>query len=92
MGQISEADLHLSEAVSDLNYANPFLPDRLQREQQVLGSAFEPEPDTYWSLTPTQVAQRCPNLIRIIERARQTQNACVVNFQKAVAVIQKPFD
>ena len=72
MGQISEADLQLAQAISDLNYANPFLPDRLQREQQVLGAAFEPEPDSYWSLTPTQAAHRRPNLIRILELARQT--------------------
>ncbi|MCE2796497.1 MAG: sigma 54-interacting transcriptional regulator [Planctomyces sp.] len=70
MGQVSAEDLQLAQAVSDLNYANPFLPERLQREQQVLGDTFEPEPDSYWSLTPTQVSQRRPNLIRILDRAR----------------------
>jgi hypothetical protein len=70
VGQVSAEDLQLAQAVSDLNYANPFLPERLQREQQVLGDTFEPEPDSYWSLTPTQVSQRRPNLIRILDRAR----------------------
>ncbi len=72
MGQVSAEDLQLAQAISDLNYTNPFLPERLEREQLVLGTAFEPEPDSYWSLTPTQVSQRRPNLIRILERARET--------------------
>ena len=54
MGQVSAEDLQLAQAISDLNYTNPFLPERLEREQLVLGTAFEPEPDSYWSLTPTQ--------------------------------------
>ena len=72
MGQVSAEDLQLAQAISDLNYTNPFLPERLEREQLVLGTAFEPEPDSYWSLTPTQVSQRRPNLIRILARARET--------------------
>ncbi|MEY3459513.1 MAG: Transcriptional regulatory protein ZraR [Planctomycetota bacterium] len=72
MAVISDAERPFVQAVAMLNYTNPFAPERLALEQQALGDEFVPEPDTFWSLTPEQSTQRRPNLIRLLEYARQT--------------------
>jgi transcriptional regulator with AAA-type ATPase domain len=71
MAVIAAAERPFVTAVAQLNYTNPFTPERLALEQQALETDFIAEPDTFWSLTPEQTTQRRPNLIRILERARQ---------------------
>ena len=71
MAVISAAERPVVAAVAQLNYTNPFTPERLALEQQALGTDFIPELDSFWSLTPEQTNQRRPNLIRLLERARQ---------------------
>jgi len=49
MALFTTAQRRLCTAVSRLGYANPFLPDRIELEQQILGDAFTPG-QTVWSL------------------------------------------
>jgi DNA-binding NtrC family response regulator len=69
MGLIARADLAFVRAVSRLNYANPFLQERLDLEQAALGDEFVPEMRPYWSFMPG--GTRRSNLTRIIDRAKR---------------------
>lgn len=70
MALIQDSERPFIEAVAQLNYTNPFAPERLALEKQALGADFTAEPDTFWSLTPDQTTQRRPNLILLLDRAR----------------------
>lgn len=54
------------EAVSQLVYCNPFLPERLDCEKRALGRAFTTSPNV-WSLQPNELEER-PNIALIIQR------------------------
>lgn len=66
MQLFSDADRRFSEAVSQLAYTNPFLPERIEREKAVLGRQFN-EPRSVWSRRVEEEQTR-PNVLKIRER------------------------
>ncbi len=56
----------LAEAVSELVYCNPFLPERLACERRALGEAFEPSASV-WSHEPGDMNERA-NIERLLDR------------------------
>lgn len=69
MPLFSASDSTFVRAVSRLNYANPFLQERIDLEREALGDQFMQEGDSYWSLTRDQSTRRRTNLVKIMERA-----------------------
>jgi DNA-binding NtrC family response regulator len=69
VGLISPSDLAFVRAVSQLNYANPFLPERLELERAALGDEFRSETGPFWSFTPTRHGERRSNLVKLLDRA-----------------------
>jgi transcriptional regulator with AAA-type ATPase domain len=57
----------LLEAVSALACANPFLPERIEREREVLGPAFV-EGEPVWSQPVRNPDEPRPNMLRIVKR------------------------
>ena len=70
----SAHDRPFAEALSRLAYANPFLPERVELEQQALGEAFEPSPRV-WSMRVDQLDEE-PNLVQLGERATAVADTC----------------
>jgi len=70
MGLISRSEMAFVSAVSQLNYANPFLEERLQLERAALGDDFVPEERPYWGFTPGQPGQWRSNLTRLLDKAK----------------------
>ena len=66
MPLLSGAEREFARAVSGLAYCNPFLPERIRREQEALGPDFV-ESAAVWSQRP-DVAADSPNLARIARR------------------------
>jgi transcriptional regulator with AAA-type ATPase domain len=62
----SPADRRAAEQISRLAYCNPFLPERIDTERAILGSAFVAGP-AVWSKRPD--ADESPNLLEIGARA-----------------------
>ena len=60
---ISGSDRRIAAAFSRLVYCNPFLPERIEIERQLLGAEFTAGDDV-WSL-PRAVAAVNPNLPRL---------------------------
>jgi transcriptional regulator with AAA-type ATPase domain len=58
-----------AQAVADLSYCNPFLPERIELERAALGEAFK-ETSAVWS-KQTEWQQERPNVTRINERTEQ---------------------
>lgn len=57
-------------ALSRLAYANPFLPDRIQLERELLGDEFRPEHSRVWSRR-SDIDESGQNLQRLAARATQ---------------------
>src|SRR3954468_4786133 len=57
-----------AEAISQLVYCNPFLPDRIDAERQVLGDDFV-ESDVVWNASKEGPVSR-PNVARLIALAK----------------------
>ena len=66
MAFIASDDRTLAEAISRLTYCNPFLPERIECEQQALGDAFVPG-GTLWHATGSP--EPPPNVFALRERA-----------------------
>jgi len=66
MAFLTGADRTLAEAISRLAYCNPFLPERIERERQALGSTFVPG-GTLWHATGAP--QPPPNVFALRELA-----------------------
>ncbi len=64
---VPSADRRLLQAVSELAYANPFLPQRIALERQALGRAFDAG-DARWNVRLTDPGQPV-NTQRIMQRA-----------------------
>ncbi|MEX0884871.1 MAG: sigma 54-interacting transcriptional regulator [Phycisphaeraceae bacterium] len=67
MSLIPSSDRTFVRAVSELAYANPFLPQRIELERQALGDAFDAD-DADWNVRVTDGAEP-RNPLRIMERA-----------------------
>jgi len=64
---LSPSERALTQAISNLAYCNPFLPERIRLEKEILGDDFV-EVDTVWSKRPDQIPTEEPNVDRIIPR------------------------
>ena len=62
----NERERSFAASVSKLNYSNPFLPERIDFEKEILGEGFEPF-DSVWNLKPDQEDEHS-NLRRIMLR------------------------
>lgn len=58
-------------AVSDLVFANPFLPERIEFERLALGPQFSPESSAAWNKTIALDSER-PNVVTLNARAEAT--------------------
>src|SRR5262245_26765453 len=66
MPLLSPAERHFVQAVGDLSYCNPFLPERTELERVALGDAFETS-SSVWSRDAASQEERS-NVARINER------------------------
>src|SRR5579872_6212236 len=66
MASFAEKERAFLEAVSQLAYSNPFLPDRTRFEQAALGSRFVPG-EPVWSLPVADPERPRANVWRIFE-------------------------
>jgi DNA-binding NtrC family response regulator len=73
MALFSPTDRTFAEAVSGLLYCNPFLPERIDYERQILGDDFGPR-DSVWNLRGDPDIEH-PNLAKILERTRSLVTA-----------------
>lgn len=65
----SQTDLRFLRTLSELAYCNPFLPQRLELEQQALGREFQPEDQIAWSKNLDLEDANRPNVIKLTARA-----------------------
>ena len=68
MNLIKRSELPFVRAVSQLNYANPFLQQRLDLERVALGQDFVTELHPFWSFVANDTGSRRANVLRIAER------------------------
>ena len=70
MASIRKADQRLLAQLSQLALCNPFSPERLELEHEVLGDQFQPEDITAWNRNhaPTEIER--PNVTRLAEVTR----------------------
>ena len=73
MALLTASEWRVAEAIADIGYANPFLPERIELEKKALGKAFVPLPT---------VSAVSPGLLR--ER-HVSQRAGFASSQRAVA-------
>jgi len=69
MGLFSQRDAQFAEAVSQLAYCNPFLPERIEFERAALGGEFD-ERQARWNLRP-QATDDAPNVNRILRHCKR---------------------
>ncbi len=68
MNLIKRSELPFVRAVSQLNYANPFLQQRLDLERAALGQDFVTELHPFWSFAANETKSRRANVLRIAQR------------------------
>jgi len=64
-----DGERRIAEALSKLTHANPFLPERIEHEREVLGRAFVPG-DPVWNVDADHDGMN-PNLLRLEAAARE---------------------
>ena len=69
MKLFSDVERRIAEALSKLTHANPFLPERIEHERDVLAGAFVPS-RTVWSVD-ADLDGTNPNLVRLESAARE---------------------
>lgn len=75
MALFNPADRRLVEAVSQLVYCNPFLPERIQFEQAALGEQFDPG-DANWNVRPESIGEHDhPNVLLLLKHAEAVLDA-----------------
>jgi len=67
MALITDADRTFLRAVSKLAYCNPFLPERIEYEREVLGEDFA-DAEPIWSMNVDEPDRPRVNLVRISDR------------------------
>lgn len=67
MSLLAAEEKRFVEAISELAYCNPFLPERIAFERQALGTDFEPQ-DTVWNIRSRAMEAR-PNVVLLQQRA-----------------------
>lgn len=71
MSRLADDEHHLLSSLSDLTYCNPFLPERIALEQDVLRDAYTPETHGAWSRTPDAERTERPNVAAITALASE---------------------
>jgi transcriptional regulator with AAA-type ATPase domain len=75
MALFNPADRRLVEAVSQLVYCNPFLPERIGFEQAALGEQFDPG-DAHWNIRPESIGEHDhPNVLLLLKHAEAVLDA-----------------
>jgi transcriptional regulator with AAA-type ATPase domain len=69
MSLFSPADRRLAEAVSQLVYCNPFLPERIEFERAALGDEFE-DRDAWWNVQ-SAARRNPPNVVKLVNRSEE---------------------
>ena len=82
MALFRPADRRTASIISNLVTANPFLPERIEREREALGSEFD-ERDPDWNLQPA--VDEHPNVIRICARAEHMLEGAYERLTRGVA-------
>jgi len=82
MALFSPADRRAASVISNLVAANPFLPERIEREREALGDEFD-ERDPDWNLQPA--VDEHPNVIRICARAERILEGAYRRLTRGVA-------
>lgn len=69
MSLFRPGDYRFVEALANLAYSNPFLPERIDFERQALGNQFD-ERTADWNLSPT-AKDEYPNVVRLLKVAEE---------------------
>src|SRR5688572_14313215 len=81
MALMGTRDHRFAQAVSDLAYCNPFLPERIAYERAALGDEFD-ERAARWNIDADYSADN-PNLVRICQRCQEVLDAAAGRLGKA---------
>jgi transcriptional regulator with AAA-type ATPase domain len=68
MALLNDEERRFAQAVADVAYCNPFLPQRMEAERRALGDAYVPSPPV-WSVQPDQADDR-PNIALLAQRVQ----------------------
>jgi sigma-54 specific flagellar transcriptional regulator A len=72
------------QAISDLCYCNPFLPERIDYERRILGRDFT-ETDAVWSMRADQSVER-QNIPAIMEKVEELADVTVERLKESLAL------
>ena len=70
MASVRKADQRLLAQLSQLALCNPFSPERLQLEKEVLGKRFQPEEMIAWNRKHSPTDAQRPNVVQLAETSR----------------------
>jgi len=73
MGCMTDSERLFCRCVSDLSYSNPFLPERIEHERELLGTDFA-ERGPVWDLS-AKTGEEHPNIVLIGERVEAVADA-----------------
>jgi transcriptional regulator with AAA-type ATPase domain len=88
---MTRAEATFARAVSRMTYSNPFLPERLEAEREVLGSAYV-DPGPVWSLGNEAPDLERPNLARLRERIEGLASTLREKLSKGAATSEEEWD
>ena len=74
------------QAISDLCYCNPFLPERIDYERKILGRDFT-ETDAVWSMRADQSVER-QNIPAIMVKVEELADATVERLKSGIALLE----
>lgn len=86
MNFFSESDFELSQNIAGLNFVNPFLPERIELERDILGQEYR-DIGIVWSLGKAQESYQA-NILRINDLALELLNSVrtgIINSNEAIS-------
>lgn len=63
----TDTERTLAETISNISFANPFLPKRVELERQALGDQFDPNTRPFWSWSLNDELDR-PNIVKLTQK------------------------
>ena len=88
---LTQSERAFLRAVSNLIYCNPFLPERVKYERQVLGPDFEGS-EVVWSMNVEEPQQQRANALRIGERIEMLAGKLAERLQRGVTSKKEDLD
>jgi len=89
MGLFHSRELPIAEGLAGIGYCNPFLPERIALEQQILGADYLPSPAImHWQPTNSP-ADNYPNFPRLRDRAERLVDAVHARLLSASAPAER---